>query len=92
VTDPTRVELVVPPELVELIAARAAELAVDALAARPERWLDVAAAAEHLCCSKSRLYSLASARRVPFSKDGSRLMFRASELDAWVETGGGVRP
>jgi excisionase family DNA binding protein len=87
-----RVEVTLSDEVLEAIARRAAELAVDALAARPEPWLDVAAAAGHLCCSTSRLYTLVSARRVPFHKDGTRTLFRASELDAWVLAGGGVRP
>lgn len=57
-----------------------------------DQWLTVTEAAEYLRCPKSRLYSLVSARRVPFSKDGSRTLFRRSELDAWVRNGGGRRP
>ena len=59
---------------------------------RAEPWLTVEQAAEHLACPKSRLYALVSARRVPFRKDGSRVLFRASELDDWLERGGGRRP
>lgn len=67
------------------------------LASRLERgdsggWLDVNAAAAYLSCPQSRLYALVSARRVPFCKDGSRLLFRADELDEWVRAGGGRRP
>jgi excisionase family DNA binding protein len=57
-----------------------------------ERWLSVEQAAEHLACPKSRIYALVSARRIPCRKDGSRVLFRASELDAWLDTGGGRRP
>jgi excisionase family DNA binding protein len=55
-------------------------------------WLGVTAAAEYLACPPSRLYALVSARRVPFCKDGSRLLFDRGELDAWVRAGGGRRP
>jgi excisionase family DNA binding protein len=58
----------------------------------PEPWVDVKAAAAHLSCPVSRLYALVSARRIPHCKDGSRVLFRRSELDAWVRSGGGRRP
>jgi excisionase family DNA binding protein len=57
-----------------------------------EPWLTVEQASKHLACPKSRLYALVSARRVPFCKDGSRVLFRASELDEWLAKGGGRRP
>ena len=90
--NPTRLELSVPAELVEAIAARAAELAADLVASRPEPWITVAQAAEHLACPRSRIYSLVSARRIPYCKDGSRVLFKASALDEWVSNGGGIRP
>lgn len=55
-------------------------------------WLNVAAAAEHLACPKSRLYALVSANRIPYAKDGSRVLFDRTELDKWVRLGGGKRP
>jgi excisionase family DNA binding protein len=86
--------LTVPPELLEAVAERAAEMLAERLevGARPEPWLTVDQAAEHLACPKSRIYALVSARRIPHRKDGSRLLFRASELDAWLDQGGGRRP
>jgi excisionase family DNA binding protein len=48
--------------------------------------------AEHLSCGRSRVYALVSAGRIPYRKDGSRLLFRRSELDGWLAGGGGVRP
>lgn len=81
-----------PPELVEAVAARAAELVAERLEPAPEPYLDVDGAAAYLACPKSRVYALASAGRIPVRRDGSRLLFRASELDAWLERGGGVRP
>lgn len=60
--------------------------------AQTDGWLTVGEAAEYLRCPKSRVYSLVSARRIPFVKDGSRTLFRRSELDAWLRAGGGKRP
>jgi excisionase family DNA binding protein len=60
--------------------------------AQTDGWLTVGEAAEYLRCPKSRVYSLVSARRIPFVKDGSRTLFRRSELDSWLRAGGGKRP
>ncbi len=40
----------------------------------------------------SRVYSLSSARRIPVERDGSALIARRSDLDAWLRSGGGKRP
>jgi len=77
--------LAVPPELVEVVAQRAAELVVSGLAAAGDAWLDVEGAARHLACKPRRIYDLHSQRRIHAHKDGSRLLFRRSELDAYVE-------
>jgi excisionase family DNA binding protein len=50
----------------------------------PEPWIGVAAAAEHLACKRQRIYDLVHADRIPHHHDGSRLLFRRSELDAWL--------
>jgi excisionase family DNA binding protein len=55
-------------------------------------WLNLEQACEHLASKPSRLYALVSARRIPFAKDGSRLLFRRDELDKWVAAGGATRP
>jgi excisionase family DNA binding protein len=51
----------------------------------PERWVGVQQAAEHLGCKPQRIYNLVNDRAIPYRKDGSRLLFRLSELDAWLE-------
>jgi len=84
--------LTLPDALVQAIAARAAELVAERLEAKPEPHIDVAQAAGYLACPRSRIYSLASAERIPVRRDGTRLLFKASELDAWLERGGGRRP
>jgi excisionase family DNA binding protein len=84
--------LALPAELVELVAERAAELVAARVASAPEGWIGVVEAAEHLACPRSRVYALVSAGRIPHAKDGSRLLFKRSQLDAWVQAGGARRP
>ena len=50
----------------------------------PERWVGVDDAAEHLGCKRQRVYDLVYRRAIPHCKDGSRLLFRLSDLDAWL--------
>ncbi|MHB8492764.1 MAG: MerR family transcriptional regulator [Solirubrobacteraceae bacterium] len=76
--------------------------ALDALAERlaprlrppPEdRWFRGAESiACYLDCPISRVYALVAARRIPVERDGSSLIARRSELDAWLRSGGGKRP
>lgn len=61
----------------------------DAVAARltshaAEAWIGVQQAAEYLACPPKRIYNLVHQAAIPFHKDGSRLLFRRSELDAWL--------
>jgi excisionase family DNA binding protein len=81
-------------ELVERIAQRATELlAEQAAAPSSDGWLRGAEKiAAYLDCPRSRVYALASARRIPIHRDGSALIARRSELDKWLLGGGGVRP
>jgi excisionase family DNA binding protein len=79
-----------PDEFLEATAQRAAEILDRGREVDP--WIGVLDAAEHLACPRSRIYSLVSARRIPFHKDGSRLLFRKTELDEWVEAGGARCP
>lgn len=81
-------------ELVERIARRAAELLSEQASAPAEDgWLRGAERiAAYLDCPRSRVYALASARRIPIHRDGSALIARRSELDKWLLGGGGLRP
>jgi excisionase family DNA binding protein len=77
------------PEALQELADRLAPLLAARLDnGRSEGWLDVAAAAEHLSCPTSRVYSLVSAHRIPVHRDGTRLLFDREELDQWVRDGG----
>ena len=88
------ISLEVGDELVERIARRAAELLAERASAPDEdSWLRGAEKiADYLDCPRSRVYALASARRIPIHRDGSALIARRSELDKWLLGGGGVRP
>jgi len=79
-----------PPELVEQIARRAADLLAEQHRA-PEPWLDVTDAAKHLGYGdnvergKRRVYDLVSRRELEPRRDGKRLLFRPADLDAYLE-------
>ena len=88
------ISLSVGDELVEQIARRAAELLSEQASPPAEDgWLRGAERiAAYLDCPRSRVYALASARRIPIHRDGSALIARRSELDKWLLRGGGLRP
>ena len=73
-----------PLPAVDLIADRVVEKLAHQLGQR-EPWVGVDAAARHLHCSPQRIYDLCSRAGLPFAKDGSRSIFRLSELDAWLD-------
>ena len=85
------IEIKVPAEVIETIADRVASQLGERLRAQPETWIGVEQAAAHLACPKSRIYDLVSGHRIPHERDGARLLFRRSELHAWVSSGGGLR-
>jgi hypothetical protein len=55
-----------------------------------EPWIGVEDAAAHLGCKPQRIYDLVCRRAtsgIPHRKEGSRLLFRRSELDRWIDSG-----
>jgi hypothetical protein len=84
----------VADELVERIAQRAAELLTKQSGEPAEDgWLRGAQRiASYIDAPRSRVYALASAKRIPVHHDGSALIARRSELDRWLLRGGGRRP
>ncbi len=78
--------LAVPPELVEAVAQRVADLLVERLPAQrgPEPWLDVDAAADYLACRPHRVYDLVAEGRLRCAKDGRRSLFRREWLDDYL--------
>lgn len=83
----------VDEELIEQIARRAAELIGErSESASKDGWLRGAdRIAAYIDAPRSRVYALASARRIPVHHDGSALIARRSELDRWLLHGGGIR-
>jgi excisionase family DNA binding protein len=72
-------------DAVERVALRVAELLAGQLApADRSPWLDVGEAAGYLRCKPKRIYDLVSQRRIPVHRDGSRVLFRRDELDAYL--------
>jgi excisionase family DNA binding protein len=80
-------------ELVERIAERAAELVVSRQEETADgEWLRGAdKIAAYIDSPRSRVYALVSAGRIPVHRDGSALIARRSELDAWLLAGGAKR-
>ena len=75
-------------ELAALLAPRLAALGRLA----EDGWLRGAEQiAGYIGSPRSRVYALASARRIPVQRDGSSLVARRSELDQWLRAGGGKR-
>ena len=68
--------------LAESIASRVAEII------EHDRWMNTEGAAEHLCCPVSRVRKLTMTNALPSYKEGGRRLYRRSELDAFVASGG----
>jgi excisionase family DNA binding protein len=83
-------ELQVPDGFVQAIAERVTNMLAGRIqvASTPEPWIGVDQAAEHLACPTSRIYDLVSQRRLIPRRDGRRLLFKRSHLDAAIEADG----
>jgi len=75
-----------PDELIESIAARAAELMAEKLpkAEPPSPYFTVQEASEYLRCSRQRIYDLLSAGRLTRRKDGARVLLSRAELEGYL--------
>jgi excisionase family DNA binding protein len=82
--------LSLPAEAIETIAERAAELVLARLQADiagGSPWLDWQGAADYLGCKPKRIRNLTSQGRIPFHREGGRVVYHRQELDAWVLEG-----
>lgn len=68
-------------ELARLLAPR---LAPHTAPTAPQ-WLDVNGAATRLQCGRRRVYDLVAQRHLMPRRDGRRLLFRSTDLDAYLE-------
>jgi excisionase family DNA binding protein len=79
------VALTLPPELIEAVAARVAEMLAERQRPAAHELMSVDEAAELLRCRRQRLYDLSSQGKLPCLRDGSRLLFRRSDLVSYLE-------
>jgi len=80
--------LILPPALLEQIVEQVCERLAERVAVEP--WVGVAEAAAHLGCRPQRIYDLVCRRAstgIPHRKEGTRLLFKLSQLDRWIEGG-----
>jgi excisionase family DNA binding protein len=78
-----RLELIVPPELVEAIAARAAAIVV--ARSEPSRWMTVEEAAEYARCSRQHIYDLRSDGRLGRHGERGHALVDRRELDVYLD-------
>lgn len=93
----TGLTVTLPPEVVEEIAEKVAAIMEERRSAPAggTEWIRGAQAiADYLDCPRGRVYALAGTTppRIPVTRDGSSLIARRSDLDRWLENGGGKRP
>ena len=50
-----------------------------------DQWLNTEEAARHIASSRGRLYDLVQLRKLEPRRDGRRLLFKRSDLDAYLE-------
>jgi excisionase family DNA binding protein len=81
-----QLQVALPPELVEAIARRAAELVADRCASG-DLWLDVEQSAAYIAGTPQRIYDLRRAGKLPKTGDGRRALIRRSALDRYLEQG-----
>jgi hypothetical protein len=79
------VEVIFAPEVIEVVARRAAEIVLAEVSPIDGgRWLTGAkAAAAHLGCSPKRVSN--RLHEIPHVKEGGRLMFHTAALDEWLD-------
>lgn len=78
------ISLQLDEQALEAVAQRVAAILADQ-ASEVDPLLSVAEAADYLRAPKSRLYDLHSSGRLVAVKDGSRVLFRRSAIDAYLE-------
>jgi excisionase family DNA binding protein len=80
------ITLELPETLIEQVALRAVEL-IREQAPDSEEWMTSDETADYLKCGRGRIHNLVSEGRIPVHREGGRLLFLKSELDAWIKSG-----
>lgn len=87
------------PKLLDVLLAELDDAALDVLAERlaprlarslgqgqtASPWLNAEEAAQYLSCPRSRIHDLVQLRKLQPRRDGRRLLFRRSDLDAYLD-------
>jgi excisionase family DNA binding protein len=73
-------------QLVAEVVDRALEQASELLRLETEPYMNAKEAAAYLACRPQRIHELVHQGRLPRHKDGSRLLFRRTELDACLDS------
>jgi excisionase family DNA binding protein len=85
-----KVELILPPELVEAIAQRVVELLKPILAHRKSETedviFDVQSLAKYLKVSKKWIYERTQLKEIPHIKVNGLLRFRKRDIDKWLNS------
>lgn len=79
------VELNLPDELLEQIAARAAALVLEQQTSSAPTWLNTTDAADYIAAKPGRIHDLVQLGKLAPRRDGRRLLFRRDDLDAYLE-------
>jgi excisionase family DNA binding protein len=73
------------PDQLDAIAQRVAALLAEPVRPDPGGWLDTNGAAEYVAASTGRIHDLVGLGKLTPARDGRRLLFRRSDLDAYLE-------
>lgn len=87
VSDSVTITLDLPDAVLDEIARRAAELvtANGSHAGEVKPWLDTKAAANYIAATPGRIHDLVQLGKLTPCRDGRRLLFKRSDLDAYLE-------
>jgi len=84
---PLTFELTLSAAQLDVLADLVAERQAVSQSPAEDGWLNSAQAAAYLGCTPDRLHDLVARRTLSHGRDGRRLLFRRSDLDAYVEGG-----
>lgn len=85
-----KVELTLPPELLDLMADKLIEklkpLLINSKASEPDTIFTPETLAEYLQVETSWIYKQVSLKAIPYFKSGKYTRFKKAVIDKWIET------